>query len=398
MAELFFLPKEFPSLGPLLWFGTLVLVAMLAGEVLSKALRLPRIIGFVFAGILLGPQFLDFVNRDALFELRGFLDVARGLVLFELGQRVDFGWLRRNPWLLASSLLEASFSFIGVAGVLLILDVQPLVAATAAAIAMGTSPAVVLAVSKETRAQGQLTERLLMLTALNSIYAILAATMLVAWLHLEYRGGWSAILLHPLYLIAGALALATALAAATLRILGTLGRRADAQFLLILAMVVLGVALAAALRLSMVLTLLAFGVLTRVLDRDRRFLSLTFGREGLLVMVVLFSMTGASLEFRHLAMGFSAAVALIAVRALGKATALFATARHGGLSLRKASLLAIALTPMSGTALILAQDFYVLYPEFGPELNAVMISTVVILELFGPLAVYFALRRAKEAA
>jgi Kef-type K+ transport system membrane component KefB len=135
-----------------------------------------------------------------------------------------------------------------------------------------------------------------------------------------------------------------------------------------------------------------------VLDRERRFVSLSFGREGLLVMVVLFSMTGASLEFQHFAMGFSAAVALIAVRALAKATALFATARHSGLSLRKASLLAIALTPMSGTALLLAQDFYTLYPEFGPELNAVMVSTVAMLELLGPLAVYFALKRAKETA
>jgi Kef-type K+ transport system membrane component KefB len=398
MAELFFLPKDLSAQGPLLWFGALVLAGMLAGELLARGLHLPRVVGFVAAGILLGPQLSGLIDRDTLFELRGFLDIARGLVLFELGQRVDFGWLRRNPWLLGTSLLEAALSFVGVAGVLLILEVRPLTAATAAAIAMGTSPAVVLAVSKDLRAQGQLTERLLLLTALNSIYAILAATMLVAWLHLEYRGGWSVIVLHPLYLLAGALALSAALAAATLWILGKLGKRADAQFVVVIAMVVLAVALAAALQLSVVLSLLSMGVLTRVLDRDRRFVSLSFGREGLLFLVVLFSMTGAGLDFGHFAMGAFAALGVIAVRALGKATAVFALARPSGISIRKASLLAIALTPMSGTALLLAQDFYVLYPGFGPELNAVMVSTVAILELLGPLAVHFALKRSKETA
>jgi Kef-type K+ transport system membrane component KefB len=398
MAELFFLPRDLSAHGPVLWFGVLVFVGMLTGELMAKALKLPRIVGFVAAGVFLGPQVLDVIDKDTLFELRGFLDIARGLVLFELGQRVDFGWLKRNPWLLGTSLLEAAFSFFGVGAVLLILDVKPIIAATAAAIAMGTSPAVVLAVSKDLRAQGQVTERLLLLTALNSIYAILVATMLVAWLHLEYQGGWSVILLHPLYLMAGALVLSAALAAATLSILGRLGRRADAQFVAVIAMVVLAVALAEALRLSVVLTLLCFGVLTRILDRERRFVSLSFGREGLFFMVVLFSLTGATLEFQHFAMGAFAGLGLIAVRALAKTTAIFALTRSSGLSLRKASLLSIGLTPMSGTALLLAQDFYVLYPGFGPELNAVMVSTVAMLEILGPLAVNFALRQAREAA
>src|SRR4051812_45223430 len=178
MDELFFLPKTLFQHSPLLWFGALVLAAMLAGELCARWLRLPRIVGFVSSGIVLGPQVTGVIDTDLLFELRVFLNLAMGLVLFELGQRVELSWLKRNPWLLGTSLLESACSFLAVAGVLLILDVRPLIAATAAAIAIGTSPAVVLTVSRDLRAQGQVTERLLMLTALNCVIAFLAVTML----------------------------------------------------------------------------------------------------------------------------------------------------------------------------------------------------------------------------
>ena len=398
MAELFFLPKDFPTHSLLLRFGVLVLLALLTGEFFARWLRSPRIVGFVAAGVLLGPQVSGAINSDTLFDLRVLLDIARGLVLFELGQRVDLGWLKRNPWLLGTSLLEAGLSFLGVSAVLLIMDTKPLIAATAAAIAIGTSPAVVLTVSKDLRAQGQVTERLLLLTALNSVYAFLAVTMLFAWLHLEYRGGWQVVVLHPLYLLLGALALALGLAAVTLWLLARVGRRAELQFVVVIVMVVLGVALAEALNLSVLLTLLSFGVLSRVLDRQRRFVSLNFGREYLLLIVVLFSLTGATLDFRYFESGALAAAGLIAIRVLGKAMAVFALAKPSGLSIRKASLLSIGLVPMSGTALVLMQDFYVLYPGFGPELNAVLVSSVAILELLGPLAVHFAIKRAGEAA
>jgi Kef-type K+ transport system membrane component KefB len=396
MEDLFFLPKDFPQHGALLRFGVLVLIALLSGEFFARWLRLPRIVGFVAAGILLGPQVLRVMNTDALFELRVLLDIARGLILFELGQRVDLGWLRRNPWLFGTSLLEATLSFLGVGAVLLILDVKPLVAATAAAIAIGTSPAVLLSVSKELRAQGQVTERLLILTALNSVYAFLGVTVLYAWLHLEYKGGWQVILLHPLYLIAGALVLALIFASTTLMLLARIGKRPEAQLIVVIAMVVLAVAVARALNISAVLTLLSFGVLSRVLDKQRRFVSISFSREGLIFIVILFSFTGATLDFSHFGTGAVAAAGLIAVRALGKATGVFALAKLSGIKLRTASLVSIGLVPMSGTALVLMEDFSLVYPGFGPELGAVMVSAVAILELLGPLAAHYAIKHARE--
>ena len=62
-----------------------------------------------------------------------------------------------------------------------------------------------------------------------------------------------------------------------------------------------------------------------------------------------------------------------------------------------AGLLCIALTPMSGLALAMVHQTTLLYPEFGAQLAGIVVSAVLILEILGPIAVQFALKRAGEA-
>jgi hypothetical protein len=68
-----------------------------------------------------------------------------------------------------------------------------------------------------------------------------------------------------------------------------------------------------------------------------------------------------------------------------------------GIRPRDGALLALALITLSGSAVVMVRDTTSLYPAFGRELAAVVLSAVVILELIGPLATQFALRRAREA-
>jgi Kef-type K+ transport system membrane component KefB len=379
------------------WYAVLLLAALLAGEALWR-MRLPRVLGWILAGIALGPSGLGILDHTALGGLRGLLEIAVGLILFELGQRLDMRWLRRNPWLLATSVLESSLGFAAIFAVLLLVGAKPLLAATAAAIGIATGPAVVLTLVKQLRAQGQVSERMLALTALNNAYAFVLWSVLFAWLHAEYRGGWIAASAHPLYLIFGSLTLAALLAAVTLALLTVLGRRTDAQFICLIALVVIAVSAASLLNFSVVLTLLAYGTLTRAFDRDRRFVSLDFGRTGQILVMLLFGITAAGLDLGLLPAGAAAAAALIAARYAGKTLGIFALARPSGLSLRKASLLSLGLMPMSGVALIMARETSAIYPELGPTLVTVMLSAIVMLELLGPLVAHFAIVRAGEAA
>ena len=397
MSDLFFIPDLASAAAQLPWYALLLLAAALAGEAVQRWLRLPRLLGWIAVGAALGPHALGALDEDALDALRPLLDFAVGMVLFELGQRVDLSWLRRNPWLLATSVLESALAFGAMFAVLLALDAPPLLAAAAAAIGISTAPAVVLTVTRELRAQGQVTERAMLLTALNSAFAFVAVSVLLAWLAREYSGDWRAVLLHPLYLIFGSIVLAALFAAATLALLRLLGRRHDAQFLCVVALVAVAVWASATLNLSVALALLAFGAITRIYDRRRLFVSLEFGHVGRILLILLFAITAAKIDWALVPAGAVAGGVLIAARFAGKALGVFALAPASGLPLRKASLLALTLTPMSGLAIVLMHDTARLYPQFGPALAAVVMAAIAMLELLGPLLTHFALTRAGEA-
>jgi Kef-type K+ transport system membrane component KefB len=273
----------------------------------------------------------------------------------------------------------------------------PLVAAVAAAIAMSTSPAVLIRVAADLRAEGQVTERALILTAINGVVAFLALTVLIPWLHLEYRGGWLTILTQPLYLLAGSLVLAAVAAQATLKLVRFVGKHAERQFIVVIALVVLTVGAAVALKLSVLLALLAMGTMVRNADRERHFMVVDSGNAGQLFYLLLFVITGARLDLGLVATAGAAGLAFVLVRFAGKALGVLAVAPFVGLKLRHAGLVALALTPMSGLAVVMVYETASLYPEVRASVAPVVFAAVVILELLGPVATQFAIKQAGEA-
>jgi Kef-type K+ transport system membrane component KefB len=379
-------------------FGALVIVGLAAGEALRRYAALPRITGYVLAGAALGPHALGLISDNMLFDLRPLVDLSVGLIVFELGFRLDFKWLRANRWLLVTAIGEALFSFLGIFAVLVLFDFRPGLAAMAAAIGTSTSPATVMLVVHDVRAQGHITERLLLFTAVNSAFAYVLLTLLLPFLHLVHQASWQQAVFHPLYLLWGSLIAGWLACILMLRLAAWLGKSEERQFILMVAMVLVAVGVAHALKLSVSLTLLTFGVLARNFDRGYAVLPVHFGHGSQLFFVILFVLVGASLEFSAFTAAAAAPVAaFILLRFLGKGIALAAFGPPSGIRPRDAALLGLALLPLSGTAVVMVRDTISLYPVFGGELAAVVLSAVVILELIGPLAVQFALRRAGEA-
>jgi len=393
-----FLPQLPPVLSHAALFGALVVLGLLVGEAARRYAALPRILGYVVAGALLGPHALGLLSDNMLFDLRLLVDLSVGLIVFELGFRLDFKWLKANRWLLVTAIAESLFCFWAIFGALLFFGFRPLLAAMAAAIGTATSPAVVMLVVHELRAQGQITERLLLFTAVNTVFAYVLLTLLLPFLHLQHQAGWEQALLHPLYLLWGSMLAGYLACMLMLRLAAWLGKSEERQFILLVGMVVVVVGTAHALKLSVSLTLITFGMLARNLDRGYAVLPVHFGHGSQLFFVILFVLVGASLEFSAFSVAAAAPVAIfIIVRFFGKSLALLAFGSPSGIRPGGAGLLAVALVPLSGSAVVMVRDTTTLYPEFGRELAAVVLSAVVLLELLGPIATQFALRRAGEA-
>ncbi len=386
------LPKH-----PLTIFGSLLLAGFVGGEIVRRVFDLPRTTGYVLVGLALGHVGLKPHDAEFLGLTRLFVDIALGLILFELGRRIDFWSLRHDRRLLGASVSETLLSGVAMFSVLVIAGFKPSLAAVAAAIGMSTSPAIPLMVVQDTRASGPLTERTLALVALNSSIGFVVVTAFLPLLHFDFDAPWTTVVLHPAYLLGGSVVLGFCFAVLALWLARRLGKRVEHQHAMLIALILVGVGTAATLKLSVLITLLALGFFSRLLDRRHDIISVDMAGDARLFVVVLFVLAGATLQLSLLPEFGLIALLYIFARLLGKAVGALPFLVAGGEQPKRALLTALTLTPMSGTALASLRDMLTLYPTIDPKLNGLLLTVLLILQITSPAIVQFALRRAGEA-
>ena len=381
---------------PLL-FGVLLVLGMMGGE-LARLFRLPRILGYTVVGFVIGALAQAMRFDPLIEEARIFVDLALGLVLFELGRRMDLRWMRRDWTLAAMGFAESALTFAAVFFTLRALGFEPVLAGLAAAIAMSASPAVLLFIVHDTRSEGQVTSRAFNLVALNGLLAATVATLMLGSAHLHStRGSIETAIFHPLYLFVGSLVLGALMAMLSRVVARSVQRSPDVHFTLIAGMVVAAVGLAVLLRLPVILALLAFGVFARNDERGHDLLNVSLAPFGRLLFIVLFVITGASLPFTVLVEGAAAGLAIVVARIAGKFLGVFAFARLGELNRRQAMGLALALTPMSTLALLMAYDISKMFAEFRFDVMPAFIVAILVMEIAGPILTQWGLRLAGES-
>jgi hypothetical protein len=384
------------SLAPdtLLGAALLAVVAALAGEAVWRVLRWPRLVGYVLVGTALALSGRGASGDEV--ALRPVIDVALALLLFEAGARLRLRWLVSNPWLLATSVAESLLTGILVFIVLSSFGLATQVAAALAIVAVCVSPAVLQRVVGELHAAGQVTERLLALAALNTLYAVLAMKLMSAGLLLSDPRTWLEALSPVLFSFFGSILLGAALGEGLALIARRFDLREDNSIVLLLSAVLLALVLAKTLQLSTLLVPLLAGMWLANRSERPWIWPRHFGSAGSVLVLVMFVAVASAWTIDALIAAAGIAVSLVLARALAKALAVLALARPSGLGVGQAACLAVSLTPMSATAWVLSLDFVERHPEVGATMMPVLLAALALLELAAPLAVMAALRAAGE--
>jgi Kef-type K+ transport system membrane component KefB len=374
----------------------LLIAAALLGEVVWRLLRWPRLMGYCAVGavLALSGKGLDAWGPGVAMRLA--VDVALALLLFESGARVNLRWLRRNPLLLATSLAEAFLSALAVFVVARVLGAQPMVAMALAAVTMSVSPGVVLRVVSETGAAGQVTERLMTLSALNTLYALLLSRLLHGWMQVDTATeAWSE-LARALFAFCGSLLLGLVLGWVVSMIARRLDLRNENSTMLLLGFVLLALVIAKTLQLSTLLVPLLAGLWLRNTSERPWVWPRHFGTAGGVLVLVLFVAVGSLWSPAVMVSGGVLAAAVLGARFGAKTLAVVALARPSGSSLRQALALSVALLPLSATAWVMALEFLSVPGTFAGELLPALLAAIAWVELLGPLASLYALRFAHE--
>ncbi len=395
--EVPFLPKLPLPFSDMALFGLILLAGVLGDRLTSRTRFLPKITGYLLIGFLLGRSGLGWLGADSLAHTKFLIDIAVGIVLFDLGRRLDLTWLRNDRALLVTALVECAVSFLAIGFALYLVGLTPLLAALAAAIGISTSPAIFLMVARELGAEGQVTRRAANLVAFNNAVALLLFAVLLSLVHANFSASWVHVLLHPAYLLLGSVLLGAAVFAIMLGAARFAGKQEQTQFILLVGAVLLAVGVADALNLSVLLSLLTLGICTRNFDRRHHLDHVDFGHASEVFVVLLFVVAGASMRFENFPEIALAASVFIAVRAAAKLLPSFTFSRYNRLTFVQGSMLGLLLMPLATIALSMTQSVELYYPSLAADLNALMITSVTVLEILGPIITQYAFKRSGEA-
>jgi len=379
--------------GQLAWPLALV-VSWMAGELAYRLTGVPRISVYGIAGFLVGKLALEVQGPVDHAPFLLLADLGFGLILFELGYRINLRWLRANPWILATSLLEVGATFAAVYLAAAWFGAAPLGCGLLGALAMATSPAGLVRVLNEEGAGGQVSERALHLSALNCVAAVFVFNLIVGVKVFQTSGD----LLHAAgasLLVLAASALLGVLAGVLVPLwLRSVGSR-DATLAFALAVLLL-VAATHALKLSPVLAALSFGLAARHRRSALGVAQRNFGALGDLLSVLLFVFAASTLSWDHVADGLAPGALLVLVRLLVKVGVCAAFARPSGVSVRKGALSGLALAPMGVFAVLMLEQTRRLGVDLFHGL-APLAAMALLLQVLGPLITQRALAWAHES-
>jgi Kef-type K+ transport system membrane component KefB len=379
----------------LAWPLTL-LFAWLAGEVGHRWLRLPRISIYAVVGFVLAHSQGGLLPHATSGTLLLLANIAFGLILFEAGYYINLRWLRTNPWIGITSLVESVLTFAAV--YVLVAYGFGLPAITAfllATLAMATSPATVVRVVHEQRSAGQVTERALHLSVLNCVLAVLVFKIIIGLSVFKVSDTLGPAAYNSMFALLISLILGALFGVIIPMLLRAIHRTHQDCTLVFALTVILLVALTHSLKLSPILATLTFGLVTRhrriILNPSQR----GFGVLGDMLAILLFVFIATALEWHKVLAGMTLGLSLIAVRYLAKTIGISLFARLSGITYHKGLLVSLAMTPISAfVILILEQTRYLginLFDQLAP-----LAATALILEIMGPIFVQRALYWANE--
>ncbi|MBI4882022.1 MAG: cation:proton antiporter [Planctomycetes bacterium] len=400
--------------------GFLLIAGCLAGDVVA-ALRLPRITGYILAGVLFGPHALGFLDAGVVADLKLIDDLALSFIALAAGGELRLGELRARRRVIAlTASCQMAIACAGVALVVLLagpllpfVEGRPVahllaVAAILGAFAPAASPAAAIAVISECRARGPFTEVLLGVTVVMDVLVILVFAAVVSLCQTLVAPGSHLDL--ALSALVAAEVLGAVLAGILLGLLIALYMRHVRADLLVF---ILGVAFLTTFfsrqladfldrmhgipfHLEPMLICITAGLVVQNASRHGGLFLEAIDRASLPVYVVFFCLAGAALDLGALATTWLAAVLITVLRVALLWASSWLGGRLGGDPPAMARASGWAFITQAAVGLGCAGIVQRRFPDWGNELAALMVAVIGLSLLAGPAALKLALNAVKE--
>ena len=393
-----------------LWLLAVVFLGGTIGARILQKLHMPKIVGYVIVGVLVGQSGLGLVSLEAVESLDAFSVFVLGIVGFLIGKELHRDVFKKYGRQLIVILLAeglgaflvvfASASFIAwkFSG-----DVHTSLAMglLLGAIASATAPAATVNVLWEYKTRGILTTTILAIVALDDALALLlyafAAGIAGSLTGLTDHSGLTAVA-WPLYEILGATALGGAAGLLFSYVLKHVKKQGEVLLFAVGAILIV-TAVAVYIKVGSILAAMAFGAsVTNLVPRRSKTVFAQVEGFAPPLYVVFFVLAGARTVVHNMSLWvWLLAAAYVLGRTLGKAAGAWTGARFTHAARVVQRYLGLCLLSNAGVAIglaILASQTFA--GDMGRTLLVVVMATTFLLEIVGPACVKVGVRLAGE--
>jgi len=381
----------------------LVALILILGFILGRALRrlrLTEILAYILSGIIIG-QVLNFRPPEQFNVI--ITGITLALIAYIVGLSFSFAFLKRmGKQLIIILIVQVVITFIATWGFVYLLTRDLPLSIILGSLAGATDPAGTIAVLRDLRTKGTLTDVTVALVGLDDALVIIiySVGIMLAKMLLGGEAGISFAFTHPLWEIFGGLGLGGVIGIAISYLAKKIHLSSDNIFIISIAVAMLCWGLAETIGVSAILTCMALG--TAVIN-----LNVQIGtRSGELldnimtpIFVLFFAAIGMQMDFSLFYLMWPLVIMYCVGRSIGKITG---CSLGGILSKSEPKIkkyLGLAMLPQAGVAMglaFLAAQALSEY-ELGGTIITLTTITTVVFGLLSPPLVQYAVKKAGEA-
>jgi len=408
----------------LIYCTCFAIIALASKEIGHTFLQkgLPLISGFLFTGILTGPYVLNLISFETIQHLKFIDELSLGFIAYAASNELHLKELKQKVHSIAwitTGIIIATFIFCSVT-VYIFSDLIPFmkdmsttskfaVSILAGSIMVARSPSSAIAIINELRAKGPYTSTILSVTVIMDVLVIIlfAACSSLAdaiFSGIPFNIGFIGLLLCELivsfilgYVLSKLLILClkssirTQIKKCAILLSGYLVFVCSKEIKLLSHQF-----LPVEILLEPLLICMVAGFYVSNFSRYRQEFSQCLNDISAPIYIVFFTMTGASMSLNILAKTWHIAFVLFFIRCV----ALFIGTYFGGMIARQSNTMNrmawMGYVTQAGVALGLAREVIVEFPEFGISFATIIISIVILNQIFGPPLFKRAIKRLNE--
>ena len=382
---------------------SLLLIAGFAGGKLANYLKLPTITGNILAGILIGPFGFHLLSYKAVtVALKPILSFALAFVSFSIATHIDMrDIIETNGRAMITGIFDVLVGSAMVTLVLYLYTHDLVLSLLLGVISGATAPATILAVVRETRSKGPLTDLLLPHVAINNLACVALFGFVFAGVKGTMGGGVTLrVALTQTAVLYSLTSVMIGLGTGFLLkfLFPRLENEASILPLMLVALFFVS-GLSSFLHVSPLLSSMALGFLVHNLIQQKEAVDKAFVSLEPVIYTAFFTLAGTHLRLFLLPVVGGMGGLYIASRFVGKWLGTFLSGWACGAPAHFRNLAGMALLPQAGIALgliVLIQE-EPCCSEYAPVVTAVIVAAVTVHEIIGPVLAKITLKIAGES-